>query len=226
MMESWSKPWICRCFSSFPMILSCVRCCAYLASKKRLSRCIKYFLGMLRIWQFHPLQVIHSKMFVFFIICPSYSLILLSCVIFQNAYNCQGQSGLPWDGPVGQVYWKQAHRLRATCRDNTTGSCLLRLNISVGNGACFDAHLDVGVAEKPYNRKLSPRPQRKIEDVSNFSDWLGLKQARWGCLFILMTAGGQSFFDAKEISARNCGTEATSRWRDYPAGGRRDGGQI
>eukprot|EP00434_Breviolum_minutum_P016734 symbB.v1.2.014757.t1/scaffold1081.1/size139474/14 len=29
------------------------------------------------------------------------------------------------------------------------------LNMSVGNGAAFDAHLDVGVAEKPYNRKLS-----------------------------------------------------------------------
>ena len=52
----------------------------------------------------------------------------------------------------------------------------LRLNMSVGNGAAFDPHLDVirthlgilshlgfksfgrqvGVAEKPYNRKLSP----------------------------------------------------------------------
>jgi len=30
-----------------------------------------------------------------------------------------------------------------------------KLNMSVGNGAAFDAHLDVGVAEKPYNRKLS-----------------------------------------------------------------------
>lgn len=30
-----------------------------------------------------------------------------------------------------------------------------KLNMSVGNGASFDAHLDVGVAEKPYNRKLS-----------------------------------------------------------------------
>ncbi|CAE7418569.1 unnamed protein product [Symbiodinium natans] len=30
-----------------------------------------------------------------------------------------------------------------------------KLNMSVGNGAAFDAHLDVGVAEKPFNRKLS-----------------------------------------------------------------------
>lgn len=30
-----------------------------------------------------------------------------------------------------------------------------KLNMSVGKGAAFDAHLDVGVAEKPYNRKLS-----------------------------------------------------------------------
>ncbi|CAK9088258.1 P4Hc domain-containing protein, partial [Durusdinium trenchii] len=30
-----------------------------------------------------------------------------------------------------------------------------KLNMSVGNGASFDAHLDVGVAEKPFNRKLS-----------------------------------------------------------------------
>lgn len=30
-----------------------------------------------------------------------------------------------------------------------------KLNMSVGNGASFDPHLDVGVAEKPFNRKLT-----------------------------------------------------------------------
>ncbi|CAE8633380.1 unnamed protein product [Polarella glacialis] len=30
-----------------------------------------------------------------------------------------------------------------------------KLNMSVGSGAAFDAHLDVGVGEKPFNRKLS-----------------------------------------------------------------------
>jgi len=30
-----------------------------------------------------------------------------------------------------------------------------KLNMSVGNGASFDAHLDVGVVEKPFNRKLT-----------------------------------------------------------------------
>jgi len=30
-----------------------------------------------------------------------------------------------------------------------------KLNLCVGNGAHFDAHLDVGVAEKPFNRKLT-----------------------------------------------------------------------
>mmetsp|Transcript_52781 Transcript_52781/g.98848 ORF Transcript_52781/g.98848 Transcript_52781/m.98848 type:complete len:363 (-) Transcript_52781:53-1141(-) len=30
-----------------------------------------------------------------------------------------------------------------------------KLNMSVGEGAVFDAHLDVGVAERPFNRKLS-----------------------------------------------------------------------
>lgn len=30
-----------------------------------------------------------------------------------------------------------------------------KLNMSVGNGSAFDAHLDMGVAEKPFNRKLT-----------------------------------------------------------------------
>merc|ERR1719356_1521616 len=30
-----------------------------------------------------------------------------------------------------------------------------KLNLCVGNGASFDAHLDLGVEEKPFNRKLT-----------------------------------------------------------------------